>query len=54
MVSGNFVEVTLQSAQFFLVLLLQNLEIKVEKTLDLGCVVGLKTVDVVEEIFKRL
>lgn len=50
MVSCHLVEVALLRGQLLLVLLLQNLEIKVQEPLNFRSVIGLEAVDIVKKV----
>lgn len=54
MLASHFIEVSFQRAQFFLVLLFEDFEVKAQKSLHFGRVFGSEGVDVVKQIFECL
>ena len=54
MVSGNFVEMAFLQAELLLILFFQHLEVEVEEALDLGNILRLEAVEIVEQVVKGL
>lgn len=52
--SGYFVEMALQGAQLLLVLLLEYLKVKAQKSLNLGSVFCPQTVNIIIQVFKSV
>ena len=54
MITSNSVEMTLLDWELFLVLLFQNLEVKIKKSHYFWSVLSLKTVNIIKKIIKCL